>query len=172
VRGGACANGWNNHELQKTDGMTEQEFADLLDRHGGDPARWPADVERAAEQLLAQSAAARRALAAARALDGWLATQREHRAPAGVTAAVMAQIGNGNVAAHAGRNDSRDVFDRALDWLGARLWRPVLIGALPAIAGLVIGLASPQSDDADFASQVGSLAFVDLYAEVQDANQP
>jgi hypothetical protein len=155
-----------------TDRMTEQEFADLLDRHGGDPARWPSARRNALERLLAESVTARRAHAAARALDGWLDTQREHRAPAGLAARVVARIGNGNATLAVDRGAAPDTFDRILDWLTARLWRPVLLGALPAIAGLVIGLASSQADDGNLASQLGSLAFVDLYAEVHDADQP
>jgi len=155
-----------------TDGMTEQEFADLLDRHGGDSARWPSELARAAERLLAESATARGAVAAARTLDGWLATQREHRAPAALVAGVMARIGRDDGAMQIHETSAPDPFDRLLHWLTARLWRPVLLGALPAIAGLVIGLASPQADDADLASRIGSLAFVDIYAEVHDADQP
>jgi hypothetical protein len=157
---------------KSTERMTEQEFAELLDHHGGDTARWPPERVGAAERLLASSTAARNALAAARTVDRWLADQRAHRAPAGLAAEVMTRIGHDGATMHIERAPARDPFDRMLDWLTARLWRPVLIGALPAIAGLVIGLASPYTDDADLAGRIGSLAFVDLYAEVHDADQP
>lgn len=50
--------------------MTLEELRSLLDAHGGDPARWPADRRAAAEELAARDPAAAAALAEASALDG------------------------------------------------------------------------------------------------------
>jgi hypothetical protein len=52
--------------------MTPERFADLLDRRGPAPARWPASERAAATALLAGSATARAALARATALDAAL----------------------------------------------------------------------------------------------------
>jgi hypothetical protein len=48
----------------------------------------------------------------------------------------------------------------------------VLVGALPVIVGFALGLGAPQQTDADLASQIGTLAFVDIYEELDDAEQP
>ena len=93
-------------------------------------------------------------------LDRWLAELRGHVAPAGLASAIMARI------------EPPERFEQFLAWLTARLWRPVLIGALPVIAGFALGLGVPQQTDADLASQIGTLAFVDIYEELDDAEQP
>ncbi|MBE7220436.1 MAG: hypothetical protein INR64_18360, partial [Caulobacteraceae bacterium] len=49
-------------------------FEDLVDRHGGDPARWPAPERGEAQALLAVSAAARTVLAATREVESVLRT--------------------------------------------------------------------------------------------------
>jgi anti-sigma factor RsiW len=50
--------------------MTQAQFQRLLDVHGTDPSRWPADRRSAAEARLATDPAARHALDTARRLDG------------------------------------------------------------------------------------------------------
>jgi hypothetical protein len=146
--------------------LTEAEITELLDRYGGDPTRWPAAQARGVELALAESPGAAREMQAARALDAWLEGLRRHEAPAGLQAAIMAQ------AAKLERVERADSLERFLGWLTARLWRPVAIAALPVIAGLAIGLATPEPTDADLAGQIGALAFVDIYAELNDAEQP
>jgi hypothetical protein len=55
-----------------TDTMTEQRFASLAESCGADLSRWPRAEQAAARDLLRTSVAARDALAAQHALDGWL----------------------------------------------------------------------------------------------------
>jgi hypothetical protein len=52
--------------------MTNEQFQIFLDRHGADPARWPAGERAAAERLIAHDAGARAVLKAARGLDAAL----------------------------------------------------------------------------------------------------
>ena len=149
--------------------LSDAELQRLLDRFGSDTAKWPAPSAQAAERLLAGSPAAARELEAARALDGWLAGLREHRAPDDLAAAIMARIDGPDRADRVDRTDRVEQFAR---WLTGRLWRPVLIGALPLVAGFALGFALPEPADADLAGQLGTLAFVDIYAELNDADQP
>jgi len=53
--------------------LTLSQLDDLLDRFGGDMARWPDGAEAAVQPLLAESAQARKSLAAAQRLDASLA---------------------------------------------------------------------------------------------------
>lgn len=95
-----------------------------------------------------------------RRLEAWLEGLRRHQAPPGLQARILAAVVR------------RDPFDRALDWLTSRLWRPVLAAALPVLVGFVIGIGLPEEPDLDLAGTIGSLAFVDLYEELDDAAQP
>jgi hypothetical protein len=52
--------------------MTRDELRHLLDAHGADPSRWPAERREEAVQLLAADAGARADLEAARSLDAML----------------------------------------------------------------------------------------------------
>jgi hypothetical protein len=74
--------------------MTLARFVDLLDAHGGDPARWPDACRADAQRLLATDADARAALAAAANLDALIARQAEresrYREPA--IARVLARL--------------------------------------------------------------------------------
>lgn len=152
--------------------MTDAEIAEFLDRHGGDSARWPAAQAHGVELALANSPAAVRELEAARALDAWLDGLRRHEAPVGLEATIMARVERLGGVERLGRGERADSLERFLDWLTARVWRPVLVGAVPVLAGLAIGLATPEPTDIDLAGQIGTLAFVDLYAELNDAEQP
>jgi hypothetical protein len=140
--------------------MTEREFVDLLDRCGADPMRWQPDAAARVTELVDKSPHARRQLEAARAVDERLGELRTHTAPAGLAAAIMQRI------------ERPGALERFLNWLTARLWRPILIGALPIIAGSAIGFGWQTEPDADFAGDIGGLAFVDIYEELDDAEQP
>jgi hypothetical protein len=59
--------------------MTLGQFVELLDAHGGDPARWPDPCRAPAQALLAASAEARAALAGAANLDALVARHCERR---------------------------------------------------------------------------------------------
>ena len=145
--------------------MTAPQFELLLDRLGSDLQRWPPAEADAAQRLLAASPQARRALAAAQRLDHWLAGLREHQAPPGLAAQILARARQPDLA-RARRPDS---LARLLQWLAGPLWRPVLVAALPVLAGFAIGLALPEHMDAEIAQQIGALAFIDIYQELDDA---
>jgi len=150
--------------------MTEAEFAALLDQHGGDRTHWPAADAKRADDLLGRSAAARRELAAARAVDHWLTDQRAHVAPAALADSILERVQRAEAMAATGTRP--DPLDSAFRWLTARLWRPVLVAALPVLAGFAIGVALPTDTDTELASQIGTLAFVDIYEELNDADKP
>jgi len=140
--------------------MTPDEFEEGLDRWGADLTRWPADAAARARACLAGTAEARRQFAAAARLDDQLRTLAAHQAPAWLATRIAART------AAAGR------LDRLLQWFGARLWRPALLAVAVTAAGYVTGLAvrEPLSAvDSALAEDVMSLAFEDLYAELDDA---
>lgn len=76
-------------KMKNTTGMTRDEFADLLDRHGAEPARWPADRAAAAQALLVEDAGARADLATARRLEALVG---HAVAPAPVDAATVGRV--------------------------------------------------------------------------------
>ena len=53
--------------------MTRDDFSNLLDAHGADPSRWPAELREQAAALIGSNACARADLEAARELDAMLA---------------------------------------------------------------------------------------------------
>lgn len=70
--------------------MDEAQFQDLVDRHGEDLTLWPAAVRVAAEALLLKSERARSILETAVRLREALAAGPAVRAPAGLTARIVA----------------------------------------------------------------------------------
>lgn len=139
--------------------MTPLEFEQALDRWGTNLESWPADRAAAARVLLAAHAGARDTLAAAgeveaflKALDG-----AEGPAPAYLAARIVA------------RAPGRDRLQRSLDWLTGRRWRPAVLALAVVAAGYLTGTLVEDPVDAELAEAVMSLAFSDLYAEVDDA---
>ena len=61
--------------------MTREELQSLLDAHGADPARWPAEARTAAMRLIAGDAEAARMLREAQALERLLAADAPPPAP-------------------------------------------------------------------------------------------
>lgn len=70
--------------------MDIEEFEDLLDRHGEDLTRWPADKQRPALQLLAQSEEAKELLQESEELRN-LIGRRPTTAPSGLSDRIVAQ---------------------------------------------------------------------------------
>jgi hypothetical protein len=144
--------------------MTLEEFETQLDRHGADPARWPASATDRAQRLLAQSDAARALLAEARDISALL----DDALPAATltTNAVRTRI-LGLVQSEAER---AGVFARLLN--GLRWRRPIAIAAasIPLLVGYAIGIGyQPGGFNEDLASDVSLLAFAD-YENYIDAN--
>ena len=122
-------------------------FADLLDSHGADLARWPAAEAPAARALLAENPEAQRRLRAAARLDARLRASR-----AGPDDAALARM-----RAHVAREVARSPLPARPGW---RQWlRPLLPmggGAVLALAACGVWLSlsppSPFTGTADFSA--------------------
>lgn len=140
--------------------MTAPEFEQALDRWGTDLDAWPQADAECAQTLLARDRQARHLLEAARNVDAFLGGLREHVPPAHLQARIIAH------AAAAGP----DPVEQVVGWLTARLWRPALGAMLLATAGFLAGVTVTEpAVDPGLAEDVMSLAFSDIYAEVEDA---
>ena len=129
--------------------MTEKKFQYLLDAHGPDPAHWPAGQRRAAEALLARSAAAQAAWQEARALLSLLdAAAAADRVPE------VAQI-VANATAHVQTRPVASPIRRATGsagslggWLRLPLpyrWAPEGALAFCLVLGLALGAILPSA---------------------------
>lgn len=144
--------------------MTITELEQALDRWGGDLERWPAEEAGRARTLLAASEDARHRLEAARALDGFLIGLRRHDAPAHLPSRIVALACQ--------RTVPPDAMEHIFGWLTARLWRPALLAVLVTAAGFLAGTALTQPEfDPALADETMTLAFSDIYAELEDAQQ-
>ncbi len=139
--------------------MTPLEFEQALDRWGTDLDDWPGDAATRARALLAEGAPApRRSLEAATRVDVFLRELGNAADP--VPAHLAARI--------VARAPERDRLQRGLDWLTGRRWRPAVLALVLAVGGFLTGSAVDDPVDAKLADAVMSLAFSDLYAEVND----
>lgn len=129
--------------------MTVDDFSDALDRLGADLARWPAELRRQAEALVAKDLEAAARLVEARRVDGLLRVAIE---PKPVDAA---QIGRILLAARGdalpGETGSR-VGSRFYAWAGGGL-------AACLAAGFLIGQAIPASSGDQ---EIAQLLFSDI----------
>ncbi len=132
-------------------------FNELLDLHGPTLEAWPAECRQDAQALLQSSAEAADALADAQTLTNLLTAMAEAPAPAHLAGRIVAVAG-----------DMQDPWQQLLDWLGARLWRPVLAAGLPLAFGFAVGMVQLPSSEADasLAADVGLMAFSSTYAEL------
>jgi hypothetical protein len=141
--------------------MDLTQLNDLLDQHGPDISAWPDELRRDAESLLEASAEAQDALADAQTLANLLNAMPKAPAPAHLADRIVMRAG-----------EMEDAWQRLIDWLGARLWRPVLAAGLPLAAGFALGmvqLPAPE-EDAYLAADVGLMAFSSAYEELSDEN--
>ena len=131
-------------------------FNELLDQHGAALERWPDDLRQDAEMLLEASPDAADALSDAQTLANLLSAMADAPAPGYLA---------GRILANAAVPD--DPWQRLLDWLGARLWRPVLAAGLPLAFGFVVGVVqlAPSEADAYLAADVGLMPFSSTWAE-------
>jgi hypothetical protein len=137
--------------------MTAIEFEQALDRWGANLDDWPPELAARGRDRLANDLDARRQLTAARTVDDALLALQPHRAPAHLAM---------RIAASAPRQDG---LDRALNWLTERLWRPAMLALVLAVGGYLAGISVSDPLDPTLADDVMSLAFNDLYAELDDA---
>jgi hypothetical protein len=141
--------------------MNRRELEAGLDRWGGDLGRWPPPEADAARALADRDDAARRLLSAAASIEDHLAACRDHAPPDHLAARISAGID----AAPA----RRDPVESALCWLTGNRWRPAVLGALLTLAGYLAGGLAVEPVDTELADEVISLAFTDIYGEVDDA---
>ena len=110
------------------------DFERLLDRRGGDLARWPTTERAQVERLLASSAEARAALAAAERLDSVLdVVLAAPSVPAGLPARIVARA---------------ETRKPAFGWFTASAWRPIGVACAPLLLGFTLGLVVGMEDDA------------------------
>jgi len=145
--------------------MTNLEFEQALDRWGTDLDRWPASEAERGRACLAADEGARRLLEAARGVDAFLEGWRTHAPPAYLAARIRGRATAGDLGAP-------DALETLLGWFTARLWRPVLFATVVTTAGYITGLAVTGPDvDPVLAEDVMTLAFSDIYGELEDAQQ-
>jgi hypothetical protein len=137
--------------------MDLTKFNKLLDEHGPAPDSWPAEFRSDAEALLRTSDDAADALADAQTLANLLAAMPLAPAPSHLAGRIVANTA-----------DMTDPWQRLIDWLSDRLWRPVLAAGIPLAFGFALGmvqLSSPE-EDAYLAADLGLMAFSSSYAEL------
>lgn len=137
--------------------MTPLEFDQALDRWGADLDQWPGAAAERGRACLAASPDARRSLAAARQVDAYLQGLARGAAPPHLAARIVASV------------PRPDGVERLLDWFTARLWRPAVLALAVTVGGYLAGASIDQPVDTELADAVMSLAFNDLYAELDDA---
>jgi hypothetical protein len=113
--------------------MTLAAFRDLIDRHGAEPARWPAVMRPAAEAFAAADPAARRLLDDARRLERVVAAVA---APQPVDAAFVGRV-LGRIEGHIGVRETAFRFTRRLAFASATALTVCLV------AGVALGLVAP-----------------------------
>ena len=130
--------------------MTNEEFADCLDRYGANLELWPPE-NRAAGRAFADTTPGGRQLDAAQAFDALLAEVLSVPEPLGLRERILANAGS-----------RARPFDFA-PWLFAALWRPVALAAMPLAVGFTLGFTYPETDGLEEA--VAIIAFT----EIEDA---
>lgn len=137
--------------------MNLNTFNDLLDRYGPALDTWPTASRPDAEALLSTSSEAADAQADAQTLANLLAAMPDVPAPGHLAGRIVAEAG-----------EMEDPWQRLLDWLGGRLWRPLLAAGLPLALGFAVGMAQlpAAEEDAYLAAEVGLMAFSPTYAEL------
>lgn len=124
--------------------MTLDRFLDLLDRHGPVIDRWPVPDQDGADALLAGSAAARSAMADARAV----ATALNDLLVAAPSAALLGRI--------------LDAAPRPRRWIEELLsWRPAVAFAAALMVGIWLGAMAPspvQANDDDWSTVAFAMA--------------
>ncbi len=162
--------GINNHEsteLTMNTNMTPERFEQLVEIHGSQPARWPAQERQAAEAWQRDNPAA-------------AALCREHAQLEALLDALPVPALPGleqRVLQRAASLATDSLLDQAIDWLlprGDRLlawiWRPALVACLPLVCGIYManffsfGISGPE---VAWEEELALLALND-YAEIAE----
>lgn len=145
-------------EPQSPGGFTTAALADLLDRHGSNPERWPQAQRAPALALVQTNADAGRLFDEARALDVALDALPAPSMPSRLPGQVLDAL-------------PRDFAEVVLDWLAANFWRPVGFALAPLLVGFALGNAQ-QDGTGDLEDAVTLLAFeeVQLFDLAENGN--
>jgi hypothetical protein len=114
---------------------TIEEFTNLLEVHGADPARWPHELRDSCESFIANDSTAIVLLAQYRELEQLLG-----RVPVPEFDGLEARVLNQELPAH-----NASSIDKLLEWLlpagglAHHLWRPAMVACLPLLFGIVLG---------------------------------
>ncbi|MCY4427014.1 MAG: hypothetical protein OXC05_08285 [Halieaceae bacterium] len=142
-----------------------EQFAELLDSHGAEPARWPETLRSRALMLVAAEPAAQSLLQEAHRLEAALNALPAPAAPIGLKSRIIARLPS-----------VTPIFlpDRMLDWLTTALWRPLLLASLPLAFGFTLGVGVYQ-DTGEPEDSLALLVFSDAaavtFGEVADYEQ-
>ncbi len=138
--------------------FTTAALADLLDRHGSNPERWPEALRAPALALVRTDTDAERLLDEARALDAALDALPAPAMPARLPRQVLDAL-------------PRDFAEVALEWLAANFWRPVGFALAPLLVGFALGNAQ-QDGTGDLEDAVTLFAFdeVQLFDLAENGN--
>lgn len=128
--------------------MTSDEFADLLDRHGTDIAKWPGPLRNEAVRYARVSEEGRRMLAKSIAFDAMLVDSTRVSVPFRLRDRILERIAT---------NESPAWWS----WITHSMWRPALLALLPLVSGFVIGDMTLESDGDSTDASI-FLAFTDL----------
>lgn len=134
--------------------MTRDELQHLLDAHGADPSRWPAERREEAVQLLGSDAGARADLDMARALDAMLV--RFSAVSAEDEQSALRVMGTLNGPLPRQKQPFWRVPAALLDWQFAPAWPRVAALAGCAVIGFSIGLAGVDRTLAQPEPQIAS----------------
>ena len=128
--------------------FTVEALADLLDRHGSDPERWPEAHRAPALALVQTHAEARSLLDEAQALDAALDALPTPAMPSRLPQRVLDAL-------------PRDFAEIVLDWFAANFWRPAGFALAPLLLGFALG-NTQQESTGDLEDAVTLLAFSEM----------
>ena len=145
--------------------MNTELLQSFLDRHGADPARWPAHERAKVEGLIANAPEARRAVEKARRLDAALGRYGNTATPDDAALARLTAKLNGPLPAQ------KRPFWRMpavlLDWQFAPAWPRMAALACCAVLGFAIGISGV---DRQFDTRTTTVSSSDLSTTVFDAD--
>jgi hypothetical protein len=134
--------------------MTRDDFSNLLDAHGADPSRWPAELRESAVALIASDASARADLEAARELDAMLA--RFSAISADDERSALRVMGTLNGPLPRQKQPFWRVPAALLDWQFAPAWPRVAALAGCMLVGFTVGFAGVDRTMSRNETQVAS----------------
>jgi hypothetical protein len=117
--------------------IDETRLLAIIEAHGADPGRWPAEERDPAVALLETSAVARRALDDAARLDTLLAKDAAPK----VSLALQSRVAAIPERRRSGVREIARVF-----WPFGAIWRPATGLVAAGVIGLIVGIGTPPED--------------------------